>query len=168
MNRYGIKLDAFVLDEGWDIFESDWVLDKSLFPNGLKPVSDELKKTQTDLGIWFGPTGGYSFRMKRINWMRDHGYEVAGNDEEWNSMMCIAGKNYSKLFCKRVTDMVQEEGVSYFKWDGVQYSCNEAGHGHNIGRHSTKACVDAMIDKCRSVREDNPQNLYQPYIRDLA
>jgi len=157
IDRYGIKLDAFVLDEGWDTFESDWNLDKSLFPNGFRPISDELKKTNTALGTWFGPTGGYSFRMRRINWMRDHNYEVAGNNEEWNAMMCIAGKNYGNLFRKRVTDMVRDEGVAYFKWDGVQYSCNEADHGHNIGRHSTKACVDAIIDKCNAVRAENPK-----------
>lgn len=157
IDKYGIKLDAFVLDEGWDTFEGDWILDRSLFPKGLKPIADELKKTNTALGIWYGPTGGYAFRMRRINWMKDHGYEVAGNNEEWNAMMCVAGKNYKKLLLKRVTDMVRDEGISYFKWDGVQYSCNEADHGHNIGRHSTKACVDAIIDMCNAVREINPE-----------
>lgn len=57
IEKHGIKMDAFVLDDGWDVYESDWQLRKEQFPNGMKPIADELKKTGTDLGIWFGPTG---------------------------------------------------------------------------------------------------------------
>ncbi len=75
---YGIHLDAFVLDDGWDVYESDWIMRKNTFPNGVKPIVDALKPLGTTLGMWLGPTGGYSFRMKRINWMKEHGYETVG------------------------------------------------------------------------------------------
>lgn len=57
---YGIHLDAFVLDDGWDIHKSAWKLDPKTFPHGLKPISNALDKLGTTLGIWYGPTGGYS------------------------------------------------------------------------------------------------------------
>lgn len=151
---YGIHLDAFVLDDGWDVQHSDWQLRKTTFPNGLKPVSNALDKLGTTLGVWFGPTGGYSFRMDRINWMRDHGYEVTGNGE--SSMLCIAGTKYSALFQKRATDMVRNEGVGYFKWDGIQFSCSDPTHGHPIGYYSRRAILDSMIAKCNAVRAVNP------------
>jgi len=69
IQKYGIDLDAFVLDDGWDVYESDWVLRKREWPRGLNPLAEELKKTNTALGIWVGPTGGYSFRTKRLDWM---------------------------------------------------------------------------------------------------
>ncbi|NOX18197.1 MAG: hypothetical protein GXO87_07940, partial [Chlorobi bacterium] len=71
IDDHGIQIDAVVLDDGWDVYESDWRLRAKQFPNGMKPIADKLSETNTALGIWFGPTGGYSFRMKRINWMKE-------------------------------------------------------------------------------------------------
>jgi hypothetical protein len=155
IEKYDIKLDAFVLDDGWDVYESDWALRKEQWPNGLKPLADELKKTNTSLGVWFGPTGGYSFRMKRVNWMKDHGYEVVGKTRN-NSMLCLAGKNYSNLFKKRVTDFVVNDGVGYYKWDGIQFSCSEPDHGHPIDIYSRRAVMESVAEKCIAVREKNP------------
>ena len=76
IEKHNIQLDAFVLDDGWDVYKSDWVLRKEQWPNGLKPLSDELKKTNTSLGMWIGPTGGYSFRRQRLGFMKEHGYEI--------------------------------------------------------------------------------------------
>ncbi|HEX5555875.1 MAG TPA: alpha-galactosidase [Chitinophagaceae bacterium] len=152
---YGIHLNAFVLDDGWDVHHSDWQLRKTTFPHGLKPISDELKKLGTTLGIWFGPTGGYSFRTDRIKWMGDHGYEVVGHGGD--AMMCIGGKKYSALFQKRTTDMVKNAGVGYFKWDGIQFSCSNPTHGHPTGYYSRRAILDSVIAKCKAVRAVNPK-----------
>ena len=155
IEKHSIKLDAFVLDDGWDVYQSDWVMRKETFPNGLKPISDTLQKTGTALGLWMGPTGGYSFRMKRIGWMKDHGYEVVGKGRDY-AMLCMGGKNYSALFKKRVTDFVGKEGVGYFKWDGIQFACSEPDHGHPVGIFSRRAILDSVIDKCKAVRAVNP------------
>jgi len=150
IEKYNIQLDAFVLDDGWDVYKSDWELSKKQFPNGLKPIADELKKTNTTLGIWFGPIGGYSHRAWRVEWMRKHGYEVVGDQ------MCVAGGKYSRLFKKRVLDFIKEVGVGRFKWDGIQFSCSEPGHGHPIGIYSRRAAMASVIDWCQSAREENP------------
>lgn len=155
IRKHGIQLDAFVLDDGWDVYESDWVLRPMQFPNGLKPIADELRKTKTDLGIWFGPTGGYSFRMKRITWMKEHGYEVVGTTRN-TAMLCLAGRKYGELFRKRASDLVTNEGVRYFKWDGIQFSCSEPDHGHPVGIHSRRAVLESVIDKCNAVRRADP------------
>ncbi|MFB0566015.1 MAG: glycoside hydrolase family 2 TIM barrel-domain containing protein [Candidatus Aminicenantaceae bacterium] len=150
IRKHGIDLDAFVLDDGWDVYRSDWVLSERQFPRGLKPITDELRKTNTNLGIWFGPIGGYSNRSWRVEWMKSKGYEVVGNQ------LCLAGKNYCKLFKKRVVDFVKKDGIGYYKWDGVQYSCSEPDHGHPVGIYSRRAVLESLIDICRSVREFNP------------
>ncbi len=150
IEKHDIKLDAFVLDDGWDVYQSDWVLRQKEFPHGLKPISDELRKTNTSLGLWFGPIGGYSFRSKRTGWMKEHGYEMVGDQ------MCVAGKNYSALLKKRVTDFTADEGVGYFKWDGIQFSCSEPDHGHPVGIYSRRAVMEKIIDMARSVRSKNP------------
>ena len=154
IKKHGIHLDAFVLDDGWDIYESDWKLNPAQFPHGLKPISDTLAKTGTRLGIWFGPIGGYSFAMRRVKWMAEHGYEVTGHKFRYGSaMMCMAGKNYSKLFRKRVTDFTKNDGVGYYKWDGIQFVCSEPDHGHPVGIYSRRAVMESVIDKCDAVRK---------------
>jgi hypothetical protein len=155
IEKHGIKLDAFVLDDGWDVSESDWVLRPEQWPRGLKPLADELKKTDTCLGLWFGPTGGYSFRMRRVNWMRDHGYEVVGRTKN-EAMLCLAGKNYGALLKKRVTDFAASSLVGYYKWDGFQFSCSEPDHGHPVDIYSRRAVMESLADMCRAVRGENP------------
>ena len=155
IEKHNIKLDAFVLDDGWDVYESDWQIRKEQWPNGFKPLAAELKKTNTTLGLWLGPTGGYSFRMRRLNWMKDHGYETVGKSRD-NLMLCLAGKKYSELFEKRVTDFVADDGVGYFKWDGIQFSCSEPDHGHPIDIYSRRAVMESVIGKCNAVRKKDP------------
>jgi len=149
VDRYGIHLNAFVLDDGWDVYRSNWVLRKKQFPNGLKPISDELEKIGTHLGLWFGPIGGYSHRSWRVAWMKKHGYETVGDE------MCLAGKNYSQLFKKRVVDFVEKDGVRFYKWDGIQFSCSEPDHGHEIGIYSQKAVMDTVAMLCQAVRKNH-------------
>jgi hypothetical protein len=156
IEKHHISLDAFVLDDGWDVYQSDWELRKETFPNGLRPLADTLQKMGTLLGLWMGPTGGYSFRMKRINWMKEHGYEVVGTGRDY-SMLCLGGTKYSGLFRKRITDFVSNSGVAYFKWDGIQFSCSEPDHGHPTGIYSRRAIMESIIDKCQAVRAINPK-----------
>ncbi|MFO7889121.1 MAG: alpha-galactosidase [bacterium] len=152
-----LHLDAFVMDDGWDVYESDWQLRKEEFPRGLKPIADELAEMGAELGIWFGPTGGYSYRLKRINWMDEHGYEtVGGQGESNNKMLCLAGEKYKTLFKKRVVDFINQYEVGYYKWDGIQFSCSEPDHGHPIGEYSRRAVMESVIDISSAVREANP------------
>ena len=150
IRKHGIRLDAFVLDDGWDVYESDWVLRPAQFPHGLKPISDELRKSGTTLGMWLGPTGGYSFHDRRMAWMKAHGYELV------DDQLCLAGAKYSALFRKRVEDFVRDDGVGYFKWDGIQFVCNDPSHGHPVDVYSRRAVLASVFDKCRAVRAINP------------
>lgn len=150
IEKHGIRLNAFVLDDGWDKYQSDWKLRASTFPNGLKPIVDDLKKTNTTLGLWLGPVGGYSFRNLRVDWMEAHGFETVGDE------LCLGGKNYSQLFKRRVVDFAKDDGVGYYKWDGIQFSCSQPNHGHPVGIYSRDAILDTLINICRAVREANP------------
>jgi len=145
------RLDTFVLDDGWDVYASDWVLREKEFPGGLGPVGTALDEIDADLGIWYGPTGGYSFRQKRIDWMSDHGYEVVGDQ------FCLAGEKYHELLKSRTVEMVRDTDVAYFKWDGIQFSCSEPDHGHPVGVYSRRAVLDALVDLCDAVRQEKPE-----------
>jgi hypothetical protein len=150
MEKYKLKLDAFVLDDGWDIYKSDWQLSKKQFPNGLRPISDVLKKDGVNLGIWFGPIGGYSHRDWRLRWMKDHGYETIG------TQLCFGGKKYNELFKKRVVDFVKNDKAGYYKWDGFQFSCSQSDHGHPVGIYSRRYILNKLREVSDTVRKLNP------------
>jgi hypothetical protein len=149
--KEGISLNAFVLDDGWDVYLSDWVLNKKQFPRDLIPITTALKEMNTALGIWISPIGGYSHRGWRVNWMKEHGYETVGDQ------MCVGGKNYWKLLVKRLRDFIRQYDVSYFKIDGIQFICNEEGHGHLPGIYSRRSIMEAVIKLCKILRSDKPE-----------
>ncbi len=151
IERHGISLDAFVLDDGWDVYESDWRLRPVQFPNGLEPIRRELERTGTALGIWFGPTGGYSFHGLRADWFRANGYEVTDNN-----MISLVGRRYAELFKRRVTEM-SRAGVTYFKWDGIQFVDNNPANGGPIGIYGRRAALRHLIESCEAVRAVRPE-----------
>jgi len=149
VERHGITLDAFVLDDGWDVYASDWVLRPEQFPHGLAPIAAELAATKTRLGMWLGPTGGYSARRTRVDWMRAHGYETVG-DEMW-----VGGPRYSALLEKRLTDLAKG-GVAYFKLDGFQFVASGPGLGTPPGIYSRRAVLRTVARLAAAVRGANP------------
>jgi hypothetical protein len=149
VEKHGIALDACVLDDGWDVYRSDWLLRPAQFPNGIGPIVEELKRTKTRLGIWFGPTGGYSFRKERVGWMREAGYETAG-DQMW-----VGGPKYGALLEKRVTDFTKA-GAGYFKWDGFQFVASAPGLGTPPGLYARRAVLARVASMARAVRGIDP------------
>jgi hypothetical protein len=146
VREQGTRLDAFVLDDGWDTYAGPWELSPEQFPHGLAPVAEALKPMEARLGIWIGPIGGYNRRADRVNWLREHGYETVDGE------MCVAGEHYKALLKKRVADFIRKDGVAYFKWDGIQFSCSEPGHGHLPDVYSRRAVMRAVTELCREAR----------------
>ncbi|MDR3628525.1 MAG: alpha-galactosidase [Ignavibacteriaceae bacterium] len=149
-DKYNITLDAFVLDDGWDKYQSMWGIDSSRFPNGFKPFTSALANTHTGLGMWSSPFCGYDHRDIRVKWGFEHGYEKVGD------FLCFAGTNYKAAFKKAFVDYTKEYNIGYYKWDGFPLACNELNHGHLPGVYSREAYVSTYIDIMNSVRKVNP------------
>ena len=152
-DKYNIALNAFVLDDGWDKYQSMWHIDSTRFPNGFTPFVKALKPMNTALGIWASPFCGYSNRDKRVNWGASHGYERDGD------FLCFAGTNYKAAYKKQMVDYTKKYNMGYFKWDGFLLACNETDHGHLPGIYSREANVSTYIDIIKAVRKINP-NIY--------
>jgi alpha-galactosidase len=56
-----LGVDRFVMDDGWFGQRSDhaglvdWYVNKEKFPNGLKPLIDELHSLHMDFSLWVEP-----------------------------------------------------------------------------------------------------------------
>lgn len=117
------KIDAFVIDDGWDDFNSLWEFHCG-FPNGFTKVNEVATSMDCGLGTWLGPVGGYAASKKmRINyWNKTHPHNRITNFELSNPI-------YFNAFIERCKYMVENYDMRYFKFDGISTKFHAKGPG---------------------------------------
>ena len=109
---------------GWDVNLGDWIVDKSKFPNGLKPVFAQTKKMGLNSGLWIS-VGTVSKNTAKV--FKDHP-EWAVQDEDGNPENLHSGdKNNMITMCfgtawkddirDKILALVREFGLTYVKLD---------------------------------------------------
>ncbi len=142
-HRMGVEV--YVIDTGWYVATGDWRVntDPAFFPDSLRQVKALLDRYGMKLGLWFNP------RMAALSsdmLARNRAYRTAIDGEpgrtepiwetEESAPLCLVSP-YWKDFADRLSQLVDEVGVSYFKWDALyQADCNAPGHGHGTAAHS--------------------------------
>jgi hypothetical protein len=111
--RRGVKLDGFVLDDGWDDVHSLWRFHAG-WPEGLKNVAAAAARFGAAPGLWLSPWGGYSkAHDARIAAAAPQGFEMRDRN------FSLAGPRYYQRFAEICTSVVRDSGVAYFKFDGI-------------------------------------------------
>ena len=141
----GVKMDAFVWDDGWDDFNSLWNFHGG-FPEGFKKLRTEGNKYGVAQGVWMSPWGGYGpAKQKRIAYGKSHGYETNANG------FSMAGARYGKAFREVCLDMMRNQGVKFFKFDGM------GGGNYATGVPAEMADdIDAILHLTGTLRNENP------------
>ena len=139
----GAKMDAFVWDDGWDDFNSLWGFHDD-FPDGFKNLQKAGRKYGADQGVWMSPWGGYGEPKKqRIAHGKSQGYETNRNG------FSMAGPKYRAAFRDVCLNMMRDNGVVFFKFDGM-------GGGGGSGAEGELADdVDAVLNLTRELRAEN-------------
>ncbi len=154
---YGIKLDAVVLDDGWDDPQKLWQFDREKFPDGIAPVLRAAQEIGAAPGMWFSPAGGYPTRKyARMFGTLGQGYEknyLAAN--MIYAGFCPAGQKYHQAFKQRIVDQTKA-GVAYYKLDNIGATCVIPWHHHPTGKYSKTAITDALIDTMNTAHALNP------------
>ncbi len=106
-------IDAFVIDDGWDDFNSLWDFHVG-FPQGFANLNKLVTSMDCGMGTWLGPVGGYGYsKNQRIAyWNKTHPNNRISNFELSNPI-------YFNAFVGRCTDMVKKYDMRYFKFDGI-------------------------------------------------
>lgn len=134
-----VKLDGFVLDDGWDDVNEDlWQPSTKKFPHGFDPVVKAVEKIPSGFGIWISPLGGYFGPEKRVQQAKDKGI-LPANATEFD----LSYPTYYQWFKKRCSDLMKKDKVTYFKWD-------KAGDG--ISPHFM-----ALLSIANELRLENPR-----------
>ena len=151
--KYGISLDSFVLDDGWDTGSEElWTPSDKAFPHGLEAIGDYLAGAHLALGLWLSPWGGYDEHQA----VRARQAEKQGLETE-QPYLCIGGDRYWTYLQKRVLTLQEKDKVRFWKLDGVLSSCNRADHGHPVGRASRPVLVNRFIELIRLIRQQTPE-----------
>lgn len=140
-HRMGV--DVFVIDTGWYTKTGDWLVNLDRFPDGLKRVKEKLNAYNMELGLWFNPI--VAAKTSEIYMSHpEYVIQLDGKDEfvgqvwetEESYGMCLAS-GYSDFFIKKMIQLNQELGVTYFKWDAIwQYGCDSPFHNHGTHDNS--------------------------------
>lgn len=113
VNKRGIKLDSFVLDDGWDDYTADlWQPHPKKFPNGFGKLAEAIRAIDSNFGIWISPLGGYSGFEERA----EHGRRMGLIPQEQKELD-LSFPNYYNWFLARCSELMQKDGVNFFKWD---------------------------------------------------
>lgn len=100
------RFNLFQIDDGYETFVGDWLdVDKKKFPNGLKPIVEEIHSRGYRAGIWLAPfvaeTKSKLFQEHQDWFARDK-----------KGKILIAGGNWSKHY---VLDLSKEEVRDYIQ-----------------------------------------------------
>lgn len=151
--KQGIRLDSLTTDGGWDDLDNLWAFDPKRFPNGFRDLMAEVKNIAGGIGIWLGPDGGYGkSKQRRIAAASRQGLEVTASHQ----FLCMAGQNYSRFLKDTLLRLSEQEGVNYFKFDGIEFTCNDPDHGHPVGIYSRAASVRVLIEILKAIHASNP------------
>lgn len=107
------NIDAFVIDDGWDEFNSLWDFHVG-FPQGFTSLSKLANTQSAGLGAWLGPVGGYGFsKQQRLNnWNAKHPDNKIDNFK-------LSNEEYFQAFVGRCKQMIRDYDMRYFKFDGI-------------------------------------------------
>jgi len=140
----GVKLDSFMLDDGWDDPTTLWNFSPG-FPDGLTGVAKVAASYGAAPGIWFSPWGGYDKpKEQRLASARARGFETNEGG------FALSGPKYYRYFRDACFEMIDKYGVNQFKFDGTG-NANEVIPGSEFDSD-----FDAAIHLISELREKKP------------
>ncbi len=109
----GVKLDSFMLDDGWDDPTTLWQFNPG-FPSGLANISKVAAEYGAAPGIWLSPWGGYDKpKVQRLASAKAQGFETNEGG------FALSGPKYYRYFRDACFEMIDKYGVNQFKFDGT-------------------------------------------------
>jgi hypothetical protein len=113
VRRRNVKLDSFLLDDGWDNPHSTWQMNPG-FPEELTPVTRAAQQYGAAMGIWLSPWGGYEeAKQQRLDFGQKNGFETNAGG------FALSGPKYYSRFHEVSLNFIQKDGINQFKIDGT-------------------------------------------------
>ncbi|MDA5482022.1 enterotoxin [Yersinia intermedia] len=143
IKKRGVKLDGFLLDDGWDDRTGKWLFGPA-FSKGFGGVKQKADSLHTSVGLWLSPWGGYNKpRDIRVSHAKENDFETV------DGKFALSGPNYFRNFNEQIIKLIKNEHITSFKLDGM-------GNANSYIPGSQFASdFDASIELIKNMREAN-------------
>lgn len=160
-----IGAELFVVDDGWFgerdcIYNGlgDWYVNEEKFPNGLKPLIDEVKGLDMKFGIWVEPemvNPLASLYKEHPDWI--YNYETRVSDTSRGQYVLNMTKKEVKEFVYQMLDnLLSSYEIDYIKWDANR-PISQAGVEKDIWyKH-----IEAIYDIVKELKKKHPDVLFE-------
>jgi hypothetical protein len=163
LGKYGLHLDSFVLDDGWDDMHKLWVIDQQRFPNGFH----DLRRAQDHRQPSRHLVRPYR-RLRPARGAHRHRQGRRHGDQLQRPLFLHRRQELQPLLGDTMLKYQKEYGINYFKLDGIAFGCNEPDHGHPQGVYSDEATARTFIDLLEEAARAGPQSVPQYHHQHLA
>lgn len=118
----GTGTDLFIMDAGWENNYGDWEAHPTRFPNGLKPITDHIRKRGMKAGLWMGLASvdkNSKLYKEHPEWaIYDKNGEPAYLHEEMKGRVTMSlASGYYDYILEKIKRHVRENDLAYIKLD---------------------------------------------------
>jgi hypothetical protein len=158
VDKHGVRLDSYVIDDGWDDLDDLWRIHEKKFPHRFDAIADGAAQLKTRLGLWYNPQGNHTNGCGRSQAAIAQGFERSTARSPYTDYyLCLQAPKYNQRFRDSVRTMISEYRLSHLKFDGLQGClCNDPTHGHRTGEYAFVGMCDAWIEILEETRRQSP------------
>ena len=149
----GLGVERFVIDDGWfgqrlvdNAGLGDWYVNKTKFPNGLKPVIDRVHALGMDFGLWVEPemvNPDSDLFRKHPDWAMQ--FPDRQRTEARNQLLLnLARPDVKEYVLGWLDKLVTENDIAFLKWD---YNRNWSEPGWATAPGQSAQHPDATLQK---------------------
>jgi alpha-galactosidase len=121
-----VGVERFVLDDGWFRYRrsdnaglGDWYADETVWPDGLRPISDHVHALGMQFGLWFEPemvNPDSDLYRAHPDWVLARENRLPAEFRNQHTLD-LANPDVFAYLLDRLSTMVTEAGVDFIKWD---------------------------------------------------
>ncbi|WP_320825870.1 alpha-galactosidase [Reinekea sp.] len=155
-------IERFVLDDGW--FNArrndkaglgDWLVDSTVYPDGLHPLKETLARHNLSFGLWFEP----EMVNKDSNLFRNHpdwllqldGLVQSSGRNQW--VLDITRAEVQNYLFSQIDALLTEYPIDYIKWD-MNRDLSQAGNSQGLPIYHRY--VGSLYDLLARIRSAHP------------
>ncbi|MDY0910545.1 alpha-galactosidase [Microbacterium sp. CFBP9034] len=160
-----VGIERFVLDDGWfqgrrddSTSLGDWVVDRTVWPDGLGPLAQRVRDLGMQFGLWFEPemiSLDSDVARAHPDWLlHDPGHLDHDAGLSWRGQYVIDLANpdaWAHVF-GQIDALVAELGIDFIKWDHNR-DLVESVHAGRPGGHGQMLAVYRLL---ASLKERHP------------
>jgi len=139
-----VGVERFVLDDGWFSGRrndtaglGDWIVDSSVWPNGLTPLINHVKSLGMEFGIWCEPemvNPNSNLYRQHPDWVLHSGASTPITGR--NQLVLDMSKNeVRKYLFNCISQLLNAHDISYVKWDHNRDLVASPAHAQTLGTY---------------------------------